>query len=58
MFICNLLGIKNVNISLNENKLEYVFCASIHFEEGSAVSFGKVFTIPKGCVTKLKVMTY
>lgn len=37
-----------------ENKLEYVFCNSIHFEDGVAVAAGKIFKIPKGCVTKIK----
>lgn len=37
-----------------ENKLEYVFCASIHFEEGEPVEVGQSFTIPKGCVIKMK----
>lgn len=36
------------------NDLEYALAASIHFDDGEAVQFGNVFTIPKGCVTKLK----
>lgn len=37
-----------------ENKKEYVFCNSIHFEEDKAVHAGNIFKIPKGCVTKIK----
>lgn len=40
---------------VNENKKEYILASSIHFdEEGSVISFGQIFTIPKGCVTKMK----
>lgn len=42
---------------VNQNKLEYVFSNSIHFEEENTVGFGCIFTIPKGCVTKMKVVT-
>lgn len=41
---------------ITENKLEYVFCGSIHFEEGKAVEAGQIFTIPKGCITKIKAV--
>ncbi len=39
---------------VNRNKLEYVFAATVHFDEGEAVALGEVFTIPRGCVTKLR----
>lgn len=39
---------------VNQNKLEYIFSGSLHFDgDNDVVSFGQVFTIPKGCVTKL-----
>ena len=38
----------------DEGKLEYIFASSIHFEDEKAVGFGQIFSIPKGCVTKLK----
>jgi len=39
---------------ITSNKLEYIFCSSLQFEEGRCVSCGFVFSIPKGCVTKMK----
>lgn len=37
-----------------ETKLHYYLANSIHFEDGVAVSFGEVFSIPKGCVLQIK----
>lgn len=37
-----------------ETKKHYYLANSIHFEEGQAVSFGSIFSIPKGCVLKIK----
>lgn len=45
---------QTVSYLVNENSLEYIFCGSIHFQEGKAVAMGQIFSIPKGCVTKLK----
>lgn len=46
---------------VTENKLEYVFANSIHLEDDGnkfhAVAFGEIFSIPKGCVTKMKNIT-
>lgn len=39
---------------VNQNTLEYIFASSIHSDEDGVCGFGQVFTIPKGCVTKLK----
>lgn len=39
---------------VHENKKEYVLAASIHFNEDGIANFGQVFTIPKGCVVKIK----
>ena len=39
---------------VSENKLEYIFASSVHFEEEEAVEFGQIFTIPKVCVLKIK----
>lgn len=44
---------QTVSHLVNENKLEYIFAASIHFVENDVVSFGQIFTIPKGCITKM-----
>jgi len=39
---------------VNQNKHEYIICASLHFDEnGGLVNMGAVLTIPKGCVTKI-----
>lgn len=38
---------------VHENKKEYVIAGSIHFNDG-VENFGQVFTIPKGCVIKMK----
>lgn len=48
---------QTVSYLVNENKLEYIFASSIHFDEDGVVGFGQVFTIPKGCVTKMKKIT-
>jgi hypothetical protein len=52
---------KNPNIKMQTlaylvmaNKLEYIFCSSLHFEDGDCMSGGFVFSIPRGCVTKIK----
>lgn len=45
---------KTVSYLINENKHEYILASSIHFDEGEVIQFGQVFTIPKGCVLKLK----
>jgi hypothetical protein len=37
-----------------ENKNSYIFANSIHFEDKKVISFGKLFTIPKGCVEYIK----
>lgn len=47
---------QTVSYLVNQNKHEYVFASSVHFEDGEAVSLGQIFTIPKGCVTKLKLL--
>ena len=44
---------QTVGYLVNQNKHEYILTGSIHFDGGQAVQFGQVFTIPKGCVTKL-----
>lgn len=45
---------QTVSYLVNQNKQEYVFASSIHFDSDGVIGFGQVFTIPKGCVTKLK----
>lgn len=37
-----------------ETKDEYIFANSIHNNDGVVVSFGQIFSIPKGCVLKIK----
>ncbi len=45
---------KTVSYLVNQNKYEYIFASSIHFDkDNDAVSVGQIFTIPKGCVTKM-----
>jgi hypothetical protein len=38
---------------VNENELEYFVASSLQFNEGVVASYGQVFSIPKGCVTKV-----
>lgn len=38
----------------HKTKRNYYLANSIHFEEGKAVSFCQIFTIPVGCVIKMK----
>lgn len=38
----------------HKTKRHYYLANSIHFEDGKAVSFAQVFTIPVGCVIKMK----
>lgn len=45
---------RTISYLVNENKLEYILASSIHYENGEIVGFGQIFTIPKGCVTKMK----
>lgn len=37
-----------------ETKWHYYLANSIHFEDNEAVSMGHIFSIPKGCVIKIK----
>lgn len=36
-----------------ETKKNYYLCNSIHFEENKPISFGQIFSIPKGFTTKI-----
>lgn len=45
---------QTISYLIMENKLEYVFCTNLQFEKGNCVYLGNVFSIPKGCVTKIK----
>lgn len=42
---------------IHETRLEYILAGSIHFEEGEAIRFGDIYSIPKGCVLKKKKIT-
>lgn len=44
----------SVGYLFKETKSYYYLCNSIHFEEGMAVSFGQIFSIPKGCMIQIK----
>lgn len=44
----------SVGYLFKETKLNYYLANSIHFENRKAVSFGQIFSIPKGCVLKIK----
>lgn len=37
-----------------ETKDYFYIANSIHFEDGNAVSFGSIFSIPRGCVKKIE----
>ncbi len=43
-----------VSYLVNQNKKEYVFASSVHFDNDGVINFGQVFTIPKGCVITMK----
>lgn len=43
-----------ISYLVHENKKEYVLASSIHFDSDGVSSFGQIFTIPKGCVIKIK----
>jgi hypothetical protein len=44
----------SVGYLFKETKLNYYLANSIHFEDKKAVSFGQIFSIPKGCVLKIE----
>jgi hypothetical protein len=44
----------SVGYLFKETKLNYYIANSIHFEDKKAVSFGSIFSIPKGCVLKIE----
>lgn len=44
----------SVGYLFKETKLNYYLANSIHFEDKKAVSFGQIFSIPKGCVIKIE----
>jgi hypothetical protein len=44
----------SVGYLFRETKLNYYLANSIHFEDKKAVSFGQIFSIPKGCVLKVE----
>lgn len=39
---------------IHQNKKEYIFASSAHCTEDGVINFGKIFTIPKGCIVKIK----
>lgn len=39
---------------IGENKTSYLFANSVHYEDGNAISFSQLFTIPKGCIEEIK----
>lgn len=43
-----------ISYLVHENELEYIFAASVHFDDSGVVNFGGVFTIPKGCVLDIR----
>jgi hypothetical protein len=43
-----------IGYMVTENKKELVLGGSIHFTDGEAIHAGQIFTIPKGCVTRIR----
>lgn len=48
--------IYSIQYLIHQNKMEYVFASSLHICEGKVITFGEIFTIPKGCVLKMKTI--